>query len=434
MSNIVITDLFYVNYSIRNESEWNAATQKYDSKKTRLGFATYYEENTAFQKRKGTIDRWSDKADAADTVANAARTGYTLGNNVTHGGDWNATSVNWRIVDPLGFELEISSGNMAKILQHCTIDKGMILDECVWGWDKGNGSKVVLVPTASQEYQEAKKTTVRHFAETISVKDVQLGDMVEYKNGAMGLYFGKVNVLNIERGISFTEPLGSMGMDQYHVMLTDDNVIYFMKSPKLIACSKSSKRYTVEEAEVYLNQCFNDKKWTRNAAGWSGNFYSANIITYDKKPETKMHLVPVTTAYLRSALRDPYKHPGSMIHGYDLQMPDNKYVVEDASGKRYIMGYLVHEILGSGRRHKETEDFYEGRSDDLELYVVPIANNNYLDANVGLIPEKNPKYNPNSYYDRGNQENRVVMKLSEIVNVFKVEVTHKDYVATLKTR
>lgn len=430
MTNIVITDKFYINYAIRREYEYDPVSQANVERKTRLGFATYYEDNVAFQKRKGTIDKWSDVADAANTVDNIPRTGYTFAGSVTHGGNWNATTVNWRIVDPLGFELEINSGNMAQILQHCTIDKGTVLDECVWGWDKDNGSKIVLIPVTSQIYQAAKKTSVRHFAEVIDAKDAQLGDMVEYKNGQMGLYFGRVNMININAHVNLLNPFGQSSYEPLHVLLMDDNTMYFMKSPKLIACSKSNKRYTQEEAEVYLNACFQSPDWKVTGSGYS--YYSGSLLTYDKKPQTTLQLNEISYDDVATGIRGKYKTGGQVYVG-SSSMAESSYVMEDANGDRFLVISQKHEVLGLGRRHGPTVDFYEGRSNDVELTVAPITNSDYLTSNSGMMVKPNPNFSPNGYYRGGdrNQELHVSRMLGEFVKFYKVTVHYKTMCASM---
>lgn len=433
MANIVITDQFYINYSIRNEN-YDPTTQSYTSK-TRLGFATYYEDNVAFNKRKSTIDRWADSADAANTVDNVPRTGYTFGRNVTHGGNWNATTVNWRIVDPLGFELEINSGNLAQVLQHCTIDKGTILDECVWGWDKGNGSKIVLIPITSQVYQDAKKTSIRHFAEVIDIKEAQLGDMVEYKNGQMGLYFGRVNMLKVNKRIDLEEPLAQVTQESLHVLMMDDKRMYFMKTPKLVACSKSDKRYTQEEAEKYLNECYQGDDWHITGSGYS--YYSGAFLTYDKKPKTTLSITEITPDEIRQGIRGDYQ-PGGHIygHGHGRLMTDGNYLLEDAKGDRFLIVGPVHEVLGSGRRHTPTAEFYEGRLDDLELFVAPIDNDDYLTTNNGIKVKANPNFTSYARSYGGNGQSNPVIQdkrmLGEFVKFYKIIVSYKTMTTTLK--
>lgn len=430
-SNIVITEKFYINYSIRSETDYDADTKTHTTTKTRLGYATYHEDSVAFQKRKASIDKWADKDDAGDTVNNVPRTGYTFGDMQTHGGGrWSSVSTVWRIIDPMGFELEISSGNMAEVIRYCTIDKGTILDECVWGWDKNSNSKVVLIPVASDVYQDAKKSTTRHFAEVIDPKEAQPGDMVEYKNGQMGLYFGKLNMLKLDRRRDYDEPgeFCKLQQEYVHVLMMEDKVMHFMKSPKIVTCSKSDKRYTYEEAEVYLNECFKDSDYRKDGSGYS--YYYADTFTYDKKIDATLHLNEVSRDYVTAKLRSKWVKGGHLYHGH-MDLADGDYVMELKDGTRCLFDGPAHEVLGSGRRHIPTEEFFDGLRDDFEFEVTIISNNDYEGTNVGIKQTLNPQYTSGYSYNRPSRFLRRKITLSDVVKFSKIEVHWKDQVFAL---
>ncbi len=42
----------------------------------------------------------------------------------------------WRIEDPRGIEFEITTGSLEDLLPHVTIEKGLILEKCVWQTNK----------------------------------------------------------------------------------------------------------------------------------------------------------------------------------------------------------------------------------------------------------------------------------------------------------
>lgn len=88
---------------------------------------------------------------------------------------WGGGNVVWRVSDPRGFQLEISSANLARIMDCSTIQNGVILDDCVWG---RAGAQNVLLPVSSDVYQQAKVVTRATTTDKISLKDVNLGDVV----------------------------------------------------------------------------------------------------------------------------------------------------------------------------------------------------------------------------------------------------------------
>lgn len=50
----------------------------------------------------------------------------------------------WRISDPRGFELEISTANMEEILMTGVVDRGVIVGECIWDFGKNGIGKATL--------------------------------------------------------------------------------------------------------------------------------------------------------------------------------------------------------------------------------------------------------------------------------------------------
>lgn len=102
---------------------------------------------------------------------------------------WGGGNVVWTIQDPRGFAFEISSSNMAKLLECVTIINGVIQGECIIG---RNGQQNILLPKDSQPYKDAVAFTIMNStAPTISVKDVLPGSRIEHKAGYTNTYLGK---------------------------------------------------------------------------------------------------------------------------------------------------------------------------------------------------------------------------------------------------
>lgn len=176
-----------------------------------LGFASPYTRDAAFEKRKHTQDSWAYgpgitvTIDTEDNVSvsgegsggygrgswdagslfiancfpriipNEPQTGFELAKSVRRSGWSGSGNVVWRITDPRGFDLEITSENFASILNCAVVDHGVILGKCVWGRE---GSRNVLLPENSEPYQAAMKQTER-VSRRVSLRDVQLGDTIE---------------------------------------------------------------------------------------------------------------------------------------------------------------------------------------------------------------------------------------------------------------
>lgn len=180
-----------------------------------LGFATPFENNAAFRKRKTTVDSWADwteyvidpenpgryKVDAngravivkhpANTkvVDNVPREGFKITDSLKRV-YWGGGNVVWRIEDPLGFELEIQSNNLLAIIQNCDISTGIIKGKCLWARD---GKDNILIHESSEEYKNAFK-----FAEnlkapaTVPMADRVVGGKYLLKNGTEAIYVGRM--------------------------------------------------------------------------------------------------------------------------------------------------------------------------------------------------------------------------------------------------
>jgi hypothetical protein len=196
-TSIKVPGQFYVGLKVQSHNESNVP----------LGFATPYEPNTAaYEKRLSTINTWcnfNNRVWNPDTkiydpiaipepiiINNTPVSGFKIADSIRRV-YWGGGNVVWRIEDPRGYELEISSSNLAKILDCTTIKDGEIMIDCVWGRDK---SQNVLLPTNSEPYKEAMTNTVRE-SKKVSLKDVKIGDTVLMKNGTSGIYAGGFNVL-----------------------------------------------------------------------------------------------------------------------------------------------------------------------------------------------------------------------------------------------
>ncbi len=126
-------------------------------------------------------------------LKNEALSGYTFARAVKRYG-WNGGNVVWRIDDPRGFQLEISSANLGKIMQYADILQGSIAGKCIWG---RMGSDNILIPEGSDLYEEAVKSTER-LNTKVSLRDVKVGDLVELQNGKIGYYYGKFWLVNFD--------------------------------------------------------------------------------------------------------------------------------------------------------------------------------------------------------------------------------------------
>lgn len=148
-----------------------------------LGFLVPDGSDAAATKRKATADRWGNDNIKAITTKNEPMSGFIL---LTSERRHRTSNVVWRILDPRGFVLEITSENLEQIIRVCTIEEGEITVPCLWG---RHGSTNVLLPTSDPIYKAAQENTKRA-SKTVSIKNVNPGDKVLLHNGERGVYMG----------------------------------------------------------------------------------------------------------------------------------------------------------------------------------------------------------------------------------------------------
>ena len=161
-----------------------------------LGFMTPDGTDAAARKRKESVDKWATpyhyhgqpKPEVVPSVTyeNKPMVGFKLSREVRRYASFGNGNVKWRIEDPRGFELEISSANFAQILMLCTMEKGEIQEQLIWG---RLGSENVLVPVDSDVYRVAQANTAR-VAKKANLKDLNLGDKAIMQNGDEGYFMG----------------------------------------------------------------------------------------------------------------------------------------------------------------------------------------------------------------------------------------------------
>ena len=72
---------------------------------------------------------------------NIPRPGFRIVDTVSR---YSTSNKLWRILDPYGFELEISTKNMEEIMMNSVIDHGTIMAECSWDFGKNGIGKAHL--------------------------------------------------------------------------------------------------------------------------------------------------------------------------------------------------------------------------------------------------------------------------------------------------
>lgn len=235
-----------------------------------LGFASPYTADAAFRKRKETQDKWAygygtDFVIADDDgvssgpnatnqnlleffatncnpriVKNEPVSGFQIAKTVRRHGWSGSGNVVWRITDPRGYDLEISSENFARIVDCTTMINGVIQGPCVWGRE---GSSNVLLPVNSEPYKLANKHTTL-VNNKLSLRDITIGDHVvlidkSSSTGSRdGIYLGRIFIVCTEdipidskRYDCAQQVLAGLTTDTYAFRDPNDKEIYLVNKP-----------------------------------------------------------------------------------------------------------------------------------------------------------------------------------------------------------
>lgn len=120
-------------------------------------------------------------------VENSPTTGFSIGDSVSR---WSTENKLFRVKDPRGFTVEVPTGNIATLLHHTTVVKGIIQEECVWGRE---GNNHILLPVNSEPYLITLDQMDTLENKLIPMKDLKVGDWVKFFNDDNEYYYaGKI--------------------------------------------------------------------------------------------------------------------------------------------------------------------------------------------------------------------------------------------------
>lgn len=248
-----------------------------------LGFATPLESNAAFEKRKRTVDNWAlpyaewdpvarknvaKKPLDAITIDNVPLAGFKVTDDVRRV-YWGGGNVVWRVEDPRGFELEISSQNLMAIIQQVGVNPGgEIPGKCVWARD---GASNILLHEATQEFKSAFQVGETKSTLGNKLSPAVIGAKVLFGSGYVGTYLGAgscvhYNWYDRDNKYPFEETY-------FHFFLNDDSkgvTLYRDPKPMLI---EPGQLLSDEVALATINE--HRDNFTR-----AGNTYSSYGTTY----------------------------------------------------------------------------------------------------------------------------------------------------------
>lgn len=230
--------------------------QKRDKEGISLGFMTPYGTDAQAKKRIATVDTWAgsgygtynsetrqyDKLDKIPPIIydNKPMTGFKVSHTVNHSSSWNSCADKWRILDPRGFELEITSGNFERVLEFTDVLKGEIQGELIWARLKGNN---VLVPVATDIYRNTMDNTTRDKSK-VSLKELRPGYKATLKNGNVGTYMG---LFHLVQNVSYSSDSAFNYMvtaKKRHVFMKEDKSGFFFYATPILSFIESGEEIT----------------------------------------------------------------------------------------------------------------------------------------------------------------------------------------------
>ena len=268
-----------------------------------IAFLTPYGTDSAAKKRMATADSWGNSryygsqevAIDPQTVDNVLMSGFKIAHSVSR---YSTSNVVWRIEDPRGFELEISSNNLSDLISITTIENGEIQERCIWA---RQGAQNVLIAENDEVYQEAVENSTR-VTKKASMRDVQPGNSIVLQNGTKGEYLGSFHLVKMSgsrqsgHGVEiepkrkhyiFVKGNSGGGYNEKH------DRVFAITSPKVSEITDFTI-ITETEAEQRINNGFINKDF-EIVTGNDDTIYSAiGVVSKSKEePILELNLVPV---------------------------------------------------------------------------------------------------------------------------------------------
>lgn len=194
---------------LTKDGAYSSSTQKMQS--TGRNWARINERHTYKQKVGGATWEWEydesrrpiiestipAKQGEEFLVDNSPVDGFYIGESVSR---WSTENKLFRVKDPRGFTVEVPTGNIAALLHHTTVVKGVVQGNCVWGRE---GNSHVLLPINSEPYLKTLDQMDTLQNKLISVKDLKIGDWVKmFEDDEEYYYAGKVRATWEIRGVT----------------------------------------------------------------------------------------------------------------------------------------------------------------------------------------------------------------------------------------
>ena len=298
-----------------------------DTYSKKLAYIIYYDDKGKLRKET-SWQSWRDKKIDPQDFDNVPTEGFTLNKDIKryHGGWFSSNRTMIRIHDPRGFEFEVTTENLIGILMHTDCLRRGLIGQFVYAWV---GPELVLLPTNSEEYQNAVKYTTNL---SKKVKSKELTPGVSYKTKREGdvIYIGKFNWYGYISKKRYGNAVGTRQEEKALVFTYDDGET-FVKKPSASFLAESNSDTPVSNFAELVTK-FNEKSYANKIVSVEFTPTEFDATLQDKEPFYGLHLVR-TNYFTEHA-------PGVFCNtSVNLKYDNIKYQDGTYSKEYHIIGY-----------------------------------------------------------------------------------------------
>ncbi|WNA15787.1 hypothetical protein XaC1_144 [Xanthomonas phage XaC1] len=230
---------------------------KSESSDSLVAFMTPMAEDSAFAKRKSSVDSWRDNNLQTLELDNTPMLGFRF---VDTSRRWNSNNVVFRVIHPgAGAEFEISAENLCMLMETCDIIKGEITTKLLLIRD---GSKNVLVPENSTLHLGAAKVDAKGREIYVDKSLVKVGSAITVKSYGKVVNFDKEQIHTVRVEVKETRnslnQSYSYGMTRYYDFIiserTINEFIMFDEKSKIVKTLTTRPKVLALEGQTSLTK------------------------------------------------------------------------------------------------------------------------------------------------------------------------------------
>ncbi len=296
----------------------------------KLSYIVYFDDKGVLRKET-SWNGWRDKKIESEEFVNEPTTGFVLHKDIKRY-SWSHFSSKRtliRVYDPRGMEFEITTENLLGILMSDDCCKRQLVGSYVYSW---SGPELVLLPTCSEEYQQATTYTALQ-AGKIGAKDLIPGCGYKTKKQVDLTYVGRYD-WHALRGYSS----GKRETKKYYIFvrpgIKDDYESKWhweLKSSLDFLAAKTTEQPVENFATI--------------VEAFQKNIHSAKIVKWEAVPtEVSTKTVKSTYAFYADSLKRTVYHKleGDTLTEHSVSA-DWKSVNKDGQTTHELQGYHVSE-------------------------------------------------------------------------------------------